>query len=230
MKTLAVIPARGGSKRIPRKNIRLFLGKPVISYSIDAALKADLFDEVMVSTEDTEIASIAQKCGAQVPFLRSAQTADDASAISDVLGEVLDQYGSLGKRFENICVMYPAAPFVTAEHIKHGFDLLSRGHHEAVFYVVKFSYPIQRAMTLDGGTLSFLHPEHINKRSQDLPPAYHDAGQLFWITSQSFLRNRSVFVDNIGSIELPEREVQDIDTEEDWKLAELKYRLLNQRP
>jgi pseudaminic acid cytidylyltransferase len=229
MKKLAVIPARGGSKRIPRKNIRPFLGKPVISYSIDAALKADLFDEVIVSTDDSEIASIAKTCGAQVPFLRSATTADDYSAISDVLGEVLDQYELLEKRFDTLCVIYPAAPFVTAERIKEGFDLLWRGHHEAVFYVVKFGYPIQRALTREGGTLSFLHPEYINKRSQDLPTAYHDGGQLFWITRQSFLRKRSVFVDNIGAIELPEREVQDIDTEEDWKLAELKYSVLNQR-
>jgi pseudaminic acid cytidylyltransferase len=229
LKALAVIPARGGSKRIPRKNIRPFIDKPIISYSIRAALEADLFDEVMVSTDDLEIADIAKMYGAQIPFLRSADTSDDYSTISDVLGEVLERYGSLGKRFENICVVYPAAPFVTAERIKQGFDLLCGGHHDAVFYVVRFSYPVQRALTINGGRLSFIHPENARKRSQDLGATYHDAGQLFWISRQAFLRERSVFVENIGAVELPEREVQDIDTLEDWELAELKYRSLSAR-
>jgi pseudaminic acid cytidylyltransferase len=229
MKTLAVIPARGGSKRIPRKNIRQFLDKPIISYSISTALKADLFDEVMVSTEDPEIADISRLFGAQVPFLRSAGASDDHSTISDVLGEVLAQYESQGKLYENVCVIYPAAPCITAQRIRQGFDLLCGGHHDAVFYVVKFSYPIQRALVVDGGRVSFIHPENMNKRSQDLKAAYHDAGQLFWITRQAFLRKRTVFVDNIGAVELPESEVQDIDTEEDWEMAELKYRLLTTR-
>ena len=226
MKTLAVIPARGGSKRIPRKNVRQFLDKPIISYSISAALKANIFDEVMVSTKDPEIADISKMFGAQIPFLRSAETSDDYSTISDVLGEVLAQYETLGKFFENICVIYPTAPLITAERIKQGFNLLCGNNHDAVFYVVKFSYPIQRALTLDGGKLSFIHPENVDTRSQDLKAAYHDAGQLFWITRQAFFRQRSVFVDNIGAVELPEREAQDIDTEEDWEMAELKYRLL----
>jgi pseudaminic acid cytidylyltransferase len=226
MKRLAVIPARGGSKRIPRKNIRPFLQQPIISYSIRAALNAELFDEVMVSTEDTEIADVARALGAQIPFPRSTETSDDYSTISDVLGEVLTQYEIMGKLFDVVCVIYPAAPFVTAERIKQGYDLLLGGNHDAVMYVVKFGYPIQRALTLDRGKLSFMHPENSNKRSQDLKPAYHDTGQLFWITRQSFIRNKSVFVENIGAVELPEAEVQDIDTEEDWKLAELKYRLV----
>ncbi len=229
MKALAVIPARGGSKRIPRKNIREFLGKPVISYSICAALEVNLFTEVMVSTEDPEIADISKKYGAQVPFLRSAQTSDDHSTVSDVLGEVLKQYKELGKLFDAICVIFPAAPFVTAERIRQGFDLLRGRKHDAVFYVVRFSHPIQRALTLDSGRLSFIEPGNANTRSQDLKPAYHDAGQLFWITHQAFVRCGSVFVENIGAVELPEREVQDIDTEEDWGLAELKYQLFKGR-
>jgi len=229
MKTLAVIPARGGSIRIPRKNIRLFLDKPIISYSISAALNADMFDEVMVSTEDPEIADISQSFGAQVPFLRSAKTADDYATVSDVLGEVLERYELAGKHFENICVMYPTAPFITTERIKKGFDLLRGGNHDAVFYVVRFSYPVQRALSIDEGRLSFMYPENTNKRSQDLKAAYHDAGQLFWITRDAFFRERSVFVDNIGAVDVLEREVQDIDTMEDWRLAEVKYRLLLER-
>jgi N-acylneuraminate cytidylyltransferase len=229
MRTLAVIPARGGSKRIPRKNIRPFLDRPIISYPISAALNSDLFDEVMVSTEDPEIAEISKMHGAHIPFLRSSGTSDDMSTISDVVDEVIAQYETLGKSFDLICVIYPTAAFVTPERIKQGYELLRGNHHDAVFYVVKSSHPIQRALTLDGGRLSFMYPENANKRSQDLKAAYHDAGQLFWITRDAFFRERSVFVENIGAVELAEREVQDIDTLEDWELAELKYRLLLER-
>jgi pseudaminic acid cytidylyltransferase len=229
MKQLAIIPARGGSKRIPRKNIRQFLDRPIIAYSIGAALKADLFDEVMVSTEDPEIADVSKMFGAQIPFLRSAGTAGDYSTISDVVGEVLEQYTTLGKIFENICVIYPTAPFVTAGRIKQGFDLLRSDHRDAVWCVVKFDYPVQRALTIEGGKLSFMFPENIASRSQDLKTAYHDAGQLLWIDRQAFFRNRSVCTDNTGVIELTETEAQDIDTMEDWKLAELKYRLFLER-
>lgn len=229
IKTLAVIPARGGSKRIPRKNIRPFIDKPIILYSIDAVLKARLFDEVMVSTDDLEIADLSRAHGAQIPFLRSAETSDDHSTISDVLGEVLERYESRGKRFENICVVYPAAPFVTTARIKQGFELLCGGHYDAVFYVVRYCHPTQRALTIDGGRLSFIHPENASKRSQDLEPTFHDAGQLFWITRRAFVREKSVFVENIGAVELPEREAHDIDTLDDWELAELKYRSLSSR-
>lgn len=226
MKMLALIPARGGSKRIPKKNIREFFGRPIISYSIAAALEAEIFDEVMVSTDNTEIAEISKTIGAQIPFLRSADTSDDHSTISDVVDEVLAQYEARGKLFDVVCVIYPTAPFVTAEKIKRGLNLLLERNHEAVFYVVKFSHPIQRAWTIDGEKLSFVSPENKNRRSQDLQATYHDAGQLFWITRQAFLRNRNVFVDDIGAVELPEREVQDIDTLEDWALAELKIERL----
>lgn len=223
-----MIPARGGSKRIPRKNIRQFLGKPVISYSISAALKADIFDEVMVSTDDPGIAEISKSFGAEIPFPRSHDTSDDHSTISDVVGEVLGQYETLGKQFDFICVVYPAAPLITAERIKQGFDLLREGPFDAVFYVAKFSYPVQRALTIDRGRLSFVYPENINKRSQDLESTYHDAGQMIWIAREAFIRDGSVFVKNIGAVELPEMEFQDIDTMEDWRLAELKYRLFTE--
>jgi pseudaminic acid cytidylyltransferase len=229
MKTLAVIPARGGSKRIPRKNIRNFFGKPIIAYSIEAAIKADVFDEIMVSTDDPEIAGIAGKCGAQIPFLRSAASSGDNAMISDVLAEVLAQYESLGKAFDEVCVIYPTAPLVTADRIRQGFDRLRDGNYDAVWYVVRFSYPVQRALVIENGKISFLSPENINRRSQDLRASYHDAGQLFWITRQAFLRNNTVFAENTGAIELPELEVQDIDTPEDWALAELKFRLLTER-
>ncbi|HTY39462.1 MAG TPA: pseudaminic acid cytidylyltransferase [Bacteroidota bacterium] len=229
MKTLAVIPARGGSKRIPGKNVRPFLGKPIISYPIRAALDAGIFDEVMVSTDDREVAEIAKSFGARVPFLRSRDSSDDYSNLTDVLREVVGKYEEEGKLFEMIALIYATAPLLTADRIREGFDLLRKGTHNAVLYVVRFGHPAQRAMIINSGRLSFLYPENAGSRSQDLQATYHDAGQLLWITRDAFLREKILPGSDAYAVELPAAEVQDIDTIEDWEMAEHKYRFLSTR-
>jgi N-acylneuraminate cytidylyltransferase len=225
-KTLAIITARGGSKRIPRKNIRDFLGKPVIAYVIDASTKSNLFEEVMVSTDDSEIAEVAQKYGARVPFMRSAENSDDFATTDDVLVEVLEEYKKLGKNFEYACCLYPTAPFVTPQKLQQAFKLLVESQADSVFPVVAFSYPIWRSLRIENGRLVMNFPENLNKRSQDLAIAYHDAGQFYFFRVENFLTKRKIFSDFSLPLLVSELEVQDIDNETDWKLAELKYRLL----
>lgn len=225
-RSVAIITARGGSKRIPRKNIKAFLGKPIIAYSIAAALEAGCFDEVMVSTDDREIADVALGFGAKVPFFRSAETSNDFSTTADVLVEVLNEYRGRGEEFTNACCIYPTAPFVTAEKLKRGYDLLTSSGADSAVPVVRFSYPIQRALKIEDGCLRMIWPEHLNSRSQDLMPAYHDCGQFYWFKVERFLQSRRIFADHAVPIEIPESEVQDIDTEEDWKIAEMKYHIL----
>lgn len=225
MANVAIITARGGSKRIPRKNIKDFLGKPIIAYSIETALKSGLFDLVMVSTDDEEIAEVARKYGAQVPFIRSKQTADDFSTTADVITEVLNDLLMIGKQFENACCIYPTAPFITKQTLQEAFDLLIKNKFDSVFPVCPFSYPIQRALEITDSKINMVWPENLNKRSQDLSPRYHDAGQFYWMNVQSFLKEKKVFTQNTGSIILNEIQVQDIDTETDWKIAELKHSL-----
>ncbi len=227
-KNIAIIPARGGSKRIPRKNVKPFLGKPIIAYSIEAALQSGLFSEVMVSTDDKEIAEIANQLGAQVPFFRSPQTANDYATIGEVVEEVLLRYQQHGSIFDNVCCLLATAPFITKERIREAYEKMLTEHYEAVFPIVRFSYPIQRALRIDNGKVLMFHPEHFAKRSQDLEPAYHDSGQFYWMRVAEFMKQKRFFAQNTGAIILSETEVQDIDTEEDWKLAELKYRLLNE--
>jgi len=225
-KSVAIITARGGSKRIPRKNIKDFHGKPIIAYSISAALESRCFDEVMVSTDDKEIAEIALTHGAQIPFYRSAQTSDDYATTAEVLCEVLEEYRKKGKDFTYACCIYPTAPFVSGRKLKDAYDQLIRFNADSAFPVVRFSYPIQRALKIENNKLVMYWPEHINSRSQDLTPAFHDAGQFYWITVARFIRDKKLFTDNSVPILMPETEVQDIDTEEDWELAELKYKIL----
>jgi len=226
MGNLAIIPARGGSKRIPRKNIRDFCGKPIIAYSIESALKSGLFEEVMVSTDDAEIAEIARSYGAKVPFLRSAQNADDFATTMDVIREVLEKYKEAGKTFEYVCCIYPTAPLIRAEHLAEGFSKLATHDYQSVFPVVRFSYPVQRGLKMDEtGTVSMVWPEHLNTRSQDLQTIYHDAGQWYWLNPEAV--TDAIFTEASGAVILKEQEVQDIDTLEDWKIAEIKYSLLN---
>lgn len=225
-KSVAIITARGGSKRIPRKNIKEFLGKPIIAYSIVAALEAGCFDEVMVSTDDEEIAAVARHYGAEIPFFRSGATSNDFATTADVLVEVLSEYTQRGKNFSSACCLYPTAPFVTAEKLKRGHDLLLETGADSVLPVVRFGYPVQRALKIEENLLSMIWPEHLNSRSQDLMPAYHDCGQFYWFNVARFLETRKIFTAHTVPIEMPESEVQDIDNEEDWKLAEMKYRLL----
>jgi len=225
---VAIITARGGSKRIPRKNIKDFLGKPIIAYSIAAALDAGCFEEVMVSTDDREIAELAQRLGAKVPFMRSVEMANDYATTPDVLLEVLNEYRRQDKIFEYACCIYPTAPFITAKKLKYGHELLLKAGADAVLPVVRFSYPIQRAMKIEDNRLSMIWPEHLNSRSQDLIPVYHDSGQFYFFQIKRFLETQKLFGDYTVPIELPESEVQDIDTEEDWTIAEMKYRIMQQ--
>jgi N-acylneuraminate cytidylyltransferase len=226
MKNIAIIPARGGSKRIPRKNIRNFLGKPIIAYSIETALEAGLFDEVMVSTDDGEIADVARKYGASIPFIRSEENADDHATTVDVLVEVLQKYQQQGKYFENGCCIYPTAPLLKPSFLKSGYEKLINESFSTVFPVVEFSYPIQRSLKLiRKGKVEMNWPEHLESRSQDLPKAYHDAGQFYWLNVEEILKEKKLFGNNSGAIELSNINVQDIDTEEDWKLAEMKAKL-----
>lgn len=224
---LAVIPARGGSKRIPRKNVRSFDGKPIIAYSIQAALDSGCFSEVMVSTDDEEIAQVAIQYGATVPFMRSSQNSDDHSNISDVVMEVLDSYAQIGRAFEYFCCILPTAPFVKAERLKKGLDLILTTNADSVVPVTRFGYPIQRALRIDqDGSLKMFWPENYLKRSQDLEPSFHDVGQFYWMNSQALKVKKLMFTDNSQPLVIPESEVQDIDNEEDWKIAEIKYRML----
>jgi len=226
MSNLALIPARGKSKRIPRKNIKEFMGKPIIAYSIEIALKSDLFDEVMVSTDDMEIAEIAMKYGAKVPFMRSAERADDYAKTIDVIKEVINDYNcKLGRKFDLICCIYPAAPLIKVSHIKAGLEILRKNNFDSVFPVKSFSYPIWRGLKIDtSGKINMIWPEYVNSRSQDLDKVYHDAGQWYWLRTSKI--NYGIFNKNSGAIVLSELEVQDIDTPYDWEMAVMKYKLM----
>lgn len=224
MSKLCIIPARGGSKRIPRKNIRDFLGKPIIAYSIEAALQSGLFDKVMVSTDDGEIAEVSNKYGAEVPFLRSTSTSDDFATTADVLAEVLKQYENLGISFEYACCCYATAPFITAQRLAEGFDKLIAENVDSVFPITAFSYPIFRSLKKSNdGRIGMIWPENLNKRSQDFLEAFHDAGQWYWFVVDRFLKSKQIFTNNSIGLEISPLEVQDIDNEHDWHLAELKY-------
>jgi len=228
MHNLCIIPARGGSKRIPRKNIKDFLGKPIIAYSIQTALLSELFDEVMVSTDDEEIAEIAIKYGAKVPFLRSSINSNDYASTMDVIREVIGQYSVLeNKLFNYTCCIYPCAPLMRCESIKEGLSKLISGDFVSVHPVVEFSYPVWRGLELnDNGSISMIWPEFVNSRTQDLSKVFHDAGQWYWFNNES-MKNWD-WPKNTGTTLLSEEYVQDIDTITDWRLAELKYQLLKE--
>lgn len=229
MNQLAVITARGGSKRIPRKNIKDFCGKPIMAYSIEAALESEVFDTVMVSTDDREIAEIAEKYGATVPFFRSEKTSNDFAVTSQVLAEVLEEYESRGQCFDRLCCIYPTAPFITAERLRTAMELLEEKQADSVLPVVRFSFPPQRGVVLEDGFLRFKWPEHRNARSQDLEPFYHDVGQFYCVNVESFREQQVLIMEKTVPLILSELEIQDIDTEEDWKLAELKYQMLKEK-
>lgn len=224
MKNLCIIPARGGSKRIPRKNVKEFLGKPIIAYSIEAALKSGLFDEVMVSTDDQEIAEIAKQYGASVPFMRSAETANDFATTRDVLNEVLNEYQKRGQVFDGLCCVYATAPLIIAEDLIAAHKLLRESVFTCVYPVVEFSYPIWRCLDVaEDGSMKRHWPEFEKSRSQDLPKEYHDSGTFYWYKLYG-----SVFMKGAaGAIILSEDRVQDIDNEVDWKLAEMKFELMH---
>ena len=223
MKNLCIIPARGGSKRIPRKNVKPFLGKPMLAYSIEAAKQSGLFEEIMVSTDDDEIAEVARQYGPKVPFVRSAETASDYATTADVLQEVIEKYKVLGKEFDNFCCFYATAPLVQSKDVVAAFERLQQSDFTIVYPVVQFSYPIWRCLDLaEDGTMSRHWPEYDKSRSQDLPKEYHDTGTFYWYKTKEWLAGHK----KIGGIEVDETTIQDIDTETDWKLAEMKYQLL----
>lgn len=225
MSSIAIITARGGSKRIPRKNIREFCGKPILAYSIQATRECGLFDRVMVSTDDEEIAEMARRYGAEVPFRRSEEAAGDFATTTSVLLEVLGEYEKRGECFDTLCCVYPTAPFVTAERLRQAVCLLEESGADSVLPVVRFSFPPQRCVVMQEGRLQFKWPEYAQTRSQDLEPFYHDAGQFYCLRVKSFLEQRALVMDNTVPLILPEMEIQDIDTEEDWELAQVKYRM-----
>lgn len=225
MSKVAIIPARGGSKRIPRKNIRPFLGKPIITYAINAALQSGLFDEVMVSTDDADIADVARQSGASVPFLRGAETASDMATTADVLLEVLNQYAQRGTTFDYGCCLYPTAPFIKPDLLERAFSTLTEKQFDTVYPVQPFNFPVQRAVLLRDAKVQWFQPEHALTRSQDLEPAYHDAGQFYFFNVNTFLQQQRLITDNSGSIVISELEAQDIDKESDWKIAEIKFQL-----
>lgn len=227
-KAIAIITARGGSKRIPGKNIKEFCGKPIIQYSIEAARGAGIFDEVMVSTDNEKIAEIARMAGAKVPFMRSEKTSNDYATTADVLMEVLEKYKEQGQEFEYTSCIYPTAPFVTAEKLQKAFLMLKENRAAQLTPVVSYSFPPQRCVVIRKGKLEMLHPEHRNTRSQDLEPYYHDCGQFYFYDTKELIKNNGIIKENVIPLVLSELEVQDIDNELDWTLAEIKYRMMRE--
>lgn len=225
MSSLAIITARGGSKRIPGKNIRPFLGKPGLAWPVEAALHSGCFNEVMVSTDDEGIAAMAMKHGAKVPFMRSAAAAGDHAVLADVVNEVLSQYSQSGRQFDTVCCILGTAFFLKPEMLKEAHSLLQSANCDGVMPVVKFGFPIQRALRIDQhGQLAFMYPEFSLTRSQDLPQAYHDCGQFYFLRTAAFLAQGKIVMDRMQAMELPWHASVDIDTEDDWRRAEFLMR------
>lgn len=224
---VAIIPARSGSKRIPRKNIKMFSGKPMIHHSIAAAKAAGVFDRIVVSTDSEEIAAIARRAGAETPFIRPADLADDFTPTAPVLVDAVRRLEAQAEPVECLCCIYATAPFVRPEFIRQGFDLLKNRKVASVFSVTTFPYPIFRALKLNaGGFLEMFWPQYELTRSQDLPEAYHDAGQFYWLDAKALLKQPRLFTPDALPVVLPRHLVQDIDTPEDWQTAEKMFRLL----
>ena len=227
---LAVIPARGGSKRIPRKNIKRFGGKPMIAWSIQAAQRTGLFDRIIVSTDDKEIASIARKYGAEVPFVRPAKLSDDHTGTAPVIAHAIEWYLKHDFHPIEICCIYAADPFLRSEDIKLGQKTLERSKADFAFSVTSYAFPIQRAVKLrDDGGIEMFDPSQFQVRSQDLPEAFHDAGQFYWGTRDAWLSDTPIFSPKSAPVFLPRYRVQDIDTPEDWEQAELMVEVLRKR-
>ena len=223
---IAIITARGGSKRIPKKNIKDFLGKPIISYSIEAALNSKLFDRVMVSTDSEEIKNVAVKYGAEVPFMRSEKTSNDFANTRDVLIEVIEEYKKIGVEFDEFACIYPTAPFVTGDLLIEAYKKFKSEKVNALLPVVKFSFPPQRAFTIKNNRLYVFDEKSFDKRSQDLAPLYHDVGQFYFYITKCFLNSNSTLIDNTAFCLLDDKFVQDIDNYDDWEIAEMKYKML----
>lgn len=228
MSSICIIPARAGSKRIIKKNIKPFMGKPIMAYSIEAAINSGLFDVVMVSTDSEEFAEVARQYGAEVPFLRSEKTANDFAGTEDVILEVLDNYKAMGKTFDSFCCLYSTAPFVTAERLVESSGYLSE-NADAAISVVEYSFPIQRSVKVnENGHLQPNFPQYMDARSQDLEKTYHDAGQFYFVKTSTFMEEKNLWCKRTAPIVLSELEVQDLDTMTDWQLAEIKYKLIHE--
>jgi N-acylneuraminate cytidylyltransferase len=224
---LAIIPARGGSKRIPRKNIKPFCGKPMIAWSIEAALESGCFDRIIVSTDDDEIAEVARQHGAEVPFLRPLELSDDHTGTIPVIRHAIETINSQGRAVEQACCLYATAPFIQAEDLRRGLEILQGSGGDYAFSVTSYAFPIQRAIRLTPeGRVEMFNPEHFNTRSQDLEEAYHDAGQFYWGRADAWLQGKMIFSPASLPVMLPRHRVQDIDTPEDWVRAEWLFKAM----
>jgi pseudaminic acid cytidylyltransferase len=228
MKTLALIPARSGSKRIPQKNIKVFCGKPIIYWSIKAALNSSLFDNIMVSTDSYEIATLAKSFGAEIPFMRSDTNSGDFASTADVITEVLEQYSMQGIEFDYLCCIYPAAPLITKELLNKGYNEIINSDYDVVFPIVKFQQSIWRSFRLSADGLVIPNfDDKIELRSQDLADSYHDAGQWYWINIPNFKLSQKIFTEKTKAIVMPPLAAQDIDNEDDWIMAEIKFKMFH---
>ena len=224
---LALIPARGGSKRIPRKNIKLFCGKPMIAWSIESAQQSGCFDQVVVSTDDAEIAEVARQYGAQVPYMRPAALSDDHTGTTAVVAHAINWFAAQGNTPEQVCCLYATAPFVSAGDLCRGLSVLTETGADYAFAVTSYAFPIQRAIRITpAGRVEMFSPEHFNTRSQDLEEAYHDAGQFYWGHANAWLANKMIFSAASAPVKLPRHRVQDIDTPEDWLRAEWLFKAM----
>lgn len=222
---LAVIPARGGSKRIPRKNIKEFCGKPMIVWSIEAALQSACFDHVIVSTDDAEIAAVATQHGAQVPFVRPAELSDDHTGTTAVIAHAINWFAAQSRPATQVCCLYATAPFVRPDDLRRGLTVLNATESDYAFSVTSYAFPIQRAIRINqSGRVEMLNPEHFNTRSQDLEEAFHDAGQFYWGRAEAWQQGQIIFSAASAPVMLPRHRVQDIDTHEDWVRAEWLFR------
>jgi len=230
MKTVAIIPARGGSKRIPRKNIKDFCGKPIIAYSIEAAKASGLFDRIIVSTDDEEIAEVARQYGAEIPFMRPRELSDDFTGTNAVAKHALQWLIKSGENIAVACCIYATAPLLDPEYLIEGYNLLCKGNAPFVFSVTRFDFPVQRAIRINQrGKVEAFYPEFIKMRSQDLEEAYHDAGQFYWGTADAFIKEDDLYSAGALPVILPRHMVQDIDTLEDWESAELMFQSWKQK-
>ena len=227
MSVVAVIPARGGSKRIPHKNIKLFCGKPMMAYSIEAAKNAGIFSRIIVSTDSKEVASIAKDFGAEIPFMRPVELADDFAGTDAVILHALKRLMEDGEKIDYICCIYATAPFVKAEYILKGYNILCDNKATSCFSVTTYPFPIFRSLKINSqGWLEMFWPEHRETRSQDLPEAYYDAGQFYWADVKKYLKEKQFYSKDAVPVILPRYLVQDIDTPEDWETAEKMFSVL----
>jgi len=224
---ISIIPARGGSKRIPKKNIKNFFGKPMIAWSIESSLKSECFDKVIVSTDDQEIAEIAYKYGAEVPFIRPESLSDDKTTTVPVIAHAVEWCKDNGMNISDVCCVYATAPFVSSDDIRRGLDILNNNECSYVFSVTSYAFPIQRAIRIKkSGHVEMIDASYLNTRSQDLEECFHDAGQFYWGSATSWTEKKPLFSAEAYPLIIPRYRVQDIDTVEDWKMAEYLFKAL----